>query len=87
MRVGVGTQTAAGYAEAGGFDVSFQAEALVYPVRYHDHAATAEIRREIESPARSALAWLASRVASNGVVQTASRVARVWLSVSSLGRQ
>ena len=72
VRTGLSKLHASGYfPEAAGFDVSFQAEALVYLLRYYDHAATADTRREIESPIRRALGWLESRVASNGVVQAA----------------
>ena len=59
------------FPEASGFDVSFQAEALVYLLRYYDHAATNAMRRETESPIRRALAWLESRVTPAGVVQIA----------------
>ena len=71
-RVGTGLAKlhASGYfPEAAGFDVSFQAEALVYLLRYYDHAATADMRRAIEAPLRHALVWLESRIAANGVVQ------------------
>ena len=72
VRSGLARLHPSGYfPEAAGFDVSFQAEALVYLLRYYDHAATAEMRREIEAPARRALAWLESRVAANGIVQAA----------------
>lgn len=60
------------FPEAAGFDVSFQAEALVYLLRYYDHAATADMRRELEAPMRRALGWLESRVSSSGVVQVAN---------------
>ena len=70
VRTGLAKLHSQGYfPEAAGFDVSFQAEALVYLLRYYDHAATADMRREIEPPVRRALSWLESRVASNGVVQ------------------
>ena len=59
------------FPELKGFDVSFQAEALVYLLRFYDHAATAEMRREMEAPMRRALAWLESRVSPAGVVQVA----------------
>lgn len=72
VRVGLSKLHPSGYfSEAGGFDVSFQAEALVYLLRYYDHAATADMRREIEPLARTALGWLASRIVGNGVVQSA----------------
>lgn len=71
VRAGLAKLTPSGYfPEAGGFDVSFQAEALVYLLRYYDHASTAEMRREIEASIRQALVWLESRVATSGVVQT-----------------
>ena len=70
VRTGLSKLHASGYfPEGGGFDVSFQAEALVYVLRYYDHAATANMRREIEPAIRRTLGWLESRVASNGVVQ------------------
>ena len=70
VRTGLSKLHAAGYfPEAGGFDVSFQAEALVYLLRYYDHAATADMRRAIEPSLARALAWLESRVGANGVVQ------------------
>ena len=72
VRTGLAKLHGSGYfPEAGGFDVSFQAEALVYLLRYYDHAATAELRRDVEPQIRSALSWLESRVASSGVVQAA----------------
>ena len=72
VRTGLSKLHASGYfPEAAGFDVSFQAEALVYLLRYYDHAATADMRRDIEPVIRRALGWLESRVASNGVVQAA----------------
>ena len=72
VRSGLSKLHASGYfPEAVGFDVSFQAEALVYLLRYYDHAATADMRREIEPLMRRALGWLESRVASSGVVQAA----------------
>ena len=72
VRIGVARLHGSGYfPEAGGFDVSFQAEALVYLLRYYDHAATADTRRGIEVPIRRALGWLESRIASSGVVQAA----------------
>ena len=70
VRTGLSKLHASGYfPEAGGFDVSFQAEALVYLLRFYDHAATADTRRDIEPKLRRALGWLESRVAANGVVQ------------------
>lgn len=72
VRTGLSKLHPSGYfVEADGFDVSFQAEALVYLLRYYDHAAASDMRREIEPAARSALGWLASRVAANGIIQTA----------------
>jgi len=71
IRRGIGRQHATGYFyELGGFDASFQAEALVYLLRFFDHAASADMRRSIESPIRLALDWLASRVSPRGIVQT-----------------
>lgn len=71
IRRGIARQHASGYFyELGGFDASFQAEALVYLLRYFDHAATAPMRRSIEPALRLALDWLASRVSSRGIVQT-----------------
>ena len=71
IRRGIARQHATGYFyELGGFDASFQAEALVYLLRYFDHAATAEMRRISEAPIRLALDWLASRVSPRGIVQT-----------------
>ena len=70
VRVGLSKLHSQGYfPEATGFDVSFQAEALVYLLRYYDHAATADMRRDVEPQIRRALGWLESRVAGNGVVQ------------------
>ena len=70
VRTGLSKMHASGYfPEAGGFDVSFQAEALVYLLRFYDHAATADMRRDIEPKLRRALGWLESRIATNGVVQ------------------
>ncbi len=72
VSVGLSKQHPSGYfPERGGFDVSFQAEALVYLLRFHDHAATAETRRNIEPALRSALAWLESRTNATGVIQIA----------------
>ncbi len=71
IRRGLGRQHASGYFyELGGFDASFQAEALVYLLRYFDHAATASMRRSTEPAIRLALDWLASRVSARGIVQT-----------------
>ena len=72
VRKGLMRQHASGYfPEAGGFDVSFHAEALVYLMRFYDHAATADMRRDSEAAIRRALAWLESRVTPRGVVQIA----------------
>ena len=72
IRRGLARQHASGYfSERGGFDASFQAEALVYLLRYFDHAASAELRRSSEAALRLALDWLASRVSASGIVQTA----------------
>lgn len=72
VRAGLARQHANGYfPERGGFDASFQAEALVYLLRYYDHAATADMRRDSEPAIRRALKWLESRVTPRGVVQVA----------------
>ena len=72
VRTGLSKLHPSGYfPESAGFDVSFQAEALVYLLRYYDHAANAETRRDVEPQIRRALGWLESRVASNGVVHAA----------------
>ncbi len=73
VRAGVALQNAAGFfPERGGFDVSFQGEALVYLLRYHDHVATADMRRLTEPAAKRAVVWLESRVNATGVVQVAN---------------
>jgi hypothetical protein len=70
VRTSLAKITSGGYfLERKGFDVSFQAEALVYLLRFYDHAATADMRREMEAPMRRALIWLESRVSPAGVVQ------------------
>ena len=46
------------------------AEALVYLLRFFDHAATADMRRSTEPTIRLGLDWLASRVSPRGIVQT-----------------
>ncbi len=72
IQKGLKRQHAAGYfQERGGYDASFQAEALVYLLRYYDHAATADMQRNVEPALRRALGWLESRVSPRGVVQTA----------------
>ena len=72
IRRGLARQHASGYfSERGGFDASFQAEALVYLLRYFDHAATADMRRSSEPALRLALDWLESRVSPRGIVQVA----------------
>jgi hypothetical protein len=71
VRVGSSKQNPAGYfPERGGFDVTFQAESLVYLLRFHDHAASAEARRATEPVIRNALVWLESRTQPNGIVLT-----------------
>ena len=71
IRRGLARQHASGYFyERGGFDASFQAEALVYLLRYFDHAATADMRRSSEPVVRLALDWLATRVSARGTVLT-----------------
>ena len=70
IRRGLARQHTTGYFfERGGFDASFQAEALVYLLRYFDHAATADMRASSEAAIRRALDWLASRVSPRGIVQ------------------
>lgn len=72
IREGLKRQHKSGYfIERGGFDASFQAEALVYLLRYYDHAATADMRRDSEAAIRRALGWLESRISARGVVQIA----------------
>lgn len=72
-REGIAKQNAAGFfTERGGFDVSFQGEALVYLLRYHDHVANADARRVIEPSLRRALAWTETRVNGAGVIQVAN---------------
>jgi hypothetical protein len=69
VRVGLSKQNPAGYfPERGGFDVTFHAEALVYLLRFHDHAASAETRRATEPAIRRGLTWLESRVQPSGAV-------------------
>ncbi len=69
VRTGLSFQAANGFfPERGGYDVSFQGEALVYVLRYHDHVASAEMRRSIEPAALRALAWLRSRTQPSGVL-------------------
>ena len=70
IRHGLARQQSGGYfSERGGFDASFQAEALVYLLRYFDHAATADMRRSSEPALRLAIDWLESRVSPRGSVQ------------------
>jgi hypothetical protein len=70
IRTGLSLQNTGGYfPERGGFDSSFQGEAVVYLLRYFDHAATAEMRRAIEAPLKRSIVWLESRVSPTGVVQ------------------
>ncbi len=72
IRRGLALQNPGGYfIERGGFDASYQAEALVYVLRYFDHAATAEMRRDSEPALRLGLTWLQSRINARGVVQVA----------------
>lgn len=72
MRNALAKQHASGYfPERGGFDASFQAEALVYLLRFYDHAATADMRRDSEPAIRRGLKWLESRVNPRGVVLVA----------------
>ncbi|MCS6996375.1 MAG: hypothetical protein NZ533_05365 [Casimicrobiaceae bacterium] len=72
LREALRRQHEAGYfLERGGFDVGFQAEALVYLLRFYDQVASAEARRQFERPIVRALAWLESRVDARGVVLVA----------------
>jgi hypothetical protein len=72
VKAGIALQHQTGYfRERGGFDVSFHGEALVYLLRYYDHAATAEMRRFLDAPIRRALVWLESRVQPTGVIAVA----------------
>ncbi len=72
VRVGLSKQNPAGYfPERGGFDVTFQAESLVYLLRFYDHAASAEARRTTEPMIRKGLTWLESRTQPNGTVLAA----------------
>jgi hypothetical protein len=72
LNAGLALQHATGYfPERGGFDSSFQGEALVYLLRYYDHAATADMRRTIDARLQAALRWLESRVQATGVIQFA----------------
>jgi hypothetical protein len=69
IQKGLKRQHTTGYfQERGGYDASFQAEALVYLLRYYDHAATAEMQRAVEPALRLALGWLESRVSPRGVI-------------------
>ncbi len=69
VRVGLSKQNPAGYfPERGGFDVTFQAESLVYLLRFYDHAASAEARSTTEPIIRKGLTWLESRTQPNGTV-------------------
>ncbi|MGL5004892.1 MAG: hypothetical protein ACRDAM_18285, partial [Casimicrobium sp.] len=73
IREGLAKQNAAGFfPEKSGFDVSFQGEALVYLLRYHDHVATTAARRANEPAIARAVAWLETRVNANGVIQAAN---------------
>ncbi len=72
IRAGLALQHQSGYfPERVGFDVSFQGEALVYLLRYYDHAAAAEMRRSLQPRLTSALGWLESRTLPTGVIQVA----------------
>ncbi|MFN3629754.1 MAG: hypothetical protein ACK4XK_06795 [Casimicrobiaceae bacterium] len=69
LRQALKAQHASGYlVERGGFDVSFQAEALVYLLRYLDHAATAAARRELEPHVRRGVTWLEGRINRDGFI-------------------
>jgi hypothetical protein len=70
VNAGLALQHQNGYfPERGGFDSSFQGEALVYLLRYYDHAATADMRRTIDAKLPAALRWLESRVQPTGAIQ------------------
>lgn len=72
IRRGLQAQHASGYfPERGGHDSSYHAEALVYLLRYYDHAATAGMQQHSEPALRRALGWLESQVSSRGIVQAA----------------
>ncbi|WP_395706152.1 hypothetical protein [Casimicrobium huifangae] len=69
IQKGLKRQHTTGYfQERGGYDASFQAEALVYLLRYYDHAATAEMQRAVEPALRRATSWLESRVSPRAVI-------------------
>lgn len=59
------------FVERGGFDVSYQAEGLVYLLRYYDHAASAHAQRQVAPALQRGLDWLVTRVNARGVVQVA----------------
>ena len=87
IRRGIARQHASGYfPESGGFDASFQAEALVYLLRYFDHAATADMRRISEAPIRLALDWLATRVSPSGIVQRVGNTRSVGQELDRTGQ-
>jgi hypothetical protein len=58
------------FPEGGGFDASFQAEALVYLLRFSDHAASQSMRNAAAGPLSRGLQWLEGRVNPQGVVST-----------------
>lgn len=72
LREALAEQHPSGYlVERGGYDVSFHAEAVVYLLRFLDHAASASARRDLEPQVSRAVQWLASRVGRDGVMQVA----------------
>lgn len=71
VRRGLGRQLPSGaFPESGGFDASFQAEALVYLLRYFDHAATPSMRTATAGALSRGLQWLDERVNAQGVIST-----------------
>ncbi|HPV24846.1 MAG TPA: hypothetical protein PLJ65_11780, partial [Casimicrobium sp.] len=72
VRKGLERQLPSGvFPESGGFDASFQAEALVYLLRFSDHAASQSMRNAAAGPLSRGLQWLEGRVNPQGVVSTA----------------
>ncbi len=72
IATGVAQQLTSGvFPEKNGFDTSFQAEGLVYLIRYFDHVANAETLRTTESALRLGLHWLENRINAQGVVLSA----------------
>jgi len=72
VRKGLERQLPSGvFPESGGFDASVQAEALVYLLRFSDHAASQSMRNAAAGPLSRGLQWLEGRVNPQGVVSTA----------------